>query len=301
LPGEPAAAAESVEPSAAFGWVHPWLGRVDVAVDDIRQLQMRAGAPVTEPAARSRGRADVVVLHNGDVLEGIVSAVGREVVVDPIEAGAEPPTIVALDQVITITMVAPRKSPTGRRVWFADGTVLDVASITVGDDGYVRLSGLALVSGTQAPRVGLDEVAAILLDPTAMVPLATLTPTRVEGPATRYVVPKPRVLDVGAPLELSPIEFRGPVVARYTLPVACTRFAASAERPPAARQWGDTELIIRSDDREVFRASLNAASPVASINVPLTGRELTIELGAGARGAIHDQVIVRQAMLLKKP
>jgi hypothetical protein len=307
LPGEPASAASSAGDPPMFAWVHPQFGRIDVPVADVQQVLLRAESSAEDLA--HRGRADLVILANGDRLEGIVSALGESVTIDPLDpgGGSAAPTTVPLEVVASITMVAPRKPATGRRIWFADGTVLDVRSIVIGDDGYVRLSGSALVSGTQAPRVGLDEITAILLDPGAMIPLATLTPSRVEGPPTRYVVPRPRLLDPAAPLELSPLEFRGPVVARYALPVACTRFAAQAELPPSAHQWGDFQLVIRSDDKEVFRVAMNADNPLADVNVPLSagasggGRELTIELASGAHGPIQDQVILRRAMLLKKP
>jgi hypothetical protein len=108
------------------------------------------------------------------------------------------------------------------------------------------------------------------------------------------------VIEPDAPVGLSPIELRGPVVVRYSLPSGAIRFAAQAVLPDSARQWGDLELIVRSDDAEVFRMRLNAESPAGEINVALTGRELTLELTAGAHGPIQDQVILNRAMILHK-
>jgi len=47
-------------------------------------------------------------------------------------------------------------------------------------------------------------------------------------------------------------------------------------------------------------ARLNAETPEATISIPVTGRELTIEVAAGARGPIQDHVILTRAMLLRK-
>jgi hypothetical protein len=131
------------------------------------------------------------------------------------------------------------------------------------------------------------------------VPLASLTPTRIEGPVTRYVMPKPWLLDADAALGLSSIEYSGPLIVRYALPAGCERFVAEAELPRDARAWGDCELIVRSDDEEVFRARLNGAAPSATVNVPLKGRELTIEVTTGAHGAIQDVIRLHGPMLLK--
>jgi hypothetical protein len=68
--------------------------------------------------------------------------------------------------------------------------------------------------------------------------------------------------------------------------------------PESARLWGDFELIVRDDDREVHRSHLNAATPTVSINVALTGSELTIELTQGEHGPILDRLVLARAMLL---
>jgi hypothetical protein len=215
---------------------------------------------------------------------------------------------IPLERVTAITMIAPRQIGTGRRVWFSEGTVLDVQSIAVGDDGYVRMAGGPFMGRLDArdrgadaepPRIGVSEVSAMLFDREALVPLASIQPTRVEGPATRYMLPRPALLEADAALGLSTMELSGPVIARYALPAGCQRFVAEAELPQDMRTWGDCELIVRSDDEEIFRAKLNANSPRASINAAIRGRELTIELAAGDHGPIQDLVRLHRAMLLR--
>ena len=131
-----------------------------------------------------------------------------------------------------------------------------------------------------------------------MVPLARLTPISVETSATRFHVPAPRQLEQQAPLGLGRIEYRGPLVVRYALPAKCRRFSAEAHVPRSAGVWGDLELVIRDDDHEVFRSRLDATTPTAEINVPLSGSELTIELEQGEHGPIQDRLVVSRAMFL---
>lgn len=292
LPGE---AVTSVKPPPdALAWNHPWLERIDVPLKLIESVLFTPDAEVPAPA-----KFDVLMLANGDRQEGIVTALGNPISIEVTRNGQGQIIDIPLARVVAITMVAPRLPPSGRRIWFDDGTVIDVQSITVGDDGFVRLAGSSLAAGTQPTRAGLSQIAAILLDPQALIPLATLAPSRIEGSSTRYVLSKPHLIDPGAPLGLSRLEYRGPIVVRYTLPPGCQRFTAEAELPIQSRQWGDYELIVRSEDQEVFRNRLNADNSTALINVPITGRELTIELTQGARGSIQDQLILNRAMLLK--
>jgi hypothetical protein len=152
-------------------------------------------------------------------------------------------------------------------------------------------------------QVGMGEIAAILFDRERLLALAGIAPTRVEGPPTRYMLPRPGIVNHHAPLGLSTIEFSGPITVRYALPAGCERFAAEAELPREARAWGDCEFIVRCDDAEMFRAHLSATSPSSTINVPLppkpAGCELTIEITEGAHGPIQDLVRLNRPMLLK--
>jgi hypothetical protein len=300
IPGEPSRPAADDNSADTFGWTHPWLGHLNVPINSIHAVLLNS----TEFDPTS-GAADTVLLTNGDRLEGLVTELGKAVVVEPLAidgAEVQAATTIPLDRVASIVLVTPRTAGTGRRIWFGDGTVLDVQSIALSDDMYIRLSGgdPGIVTGTQVPRIGIADIAAVLFDPKGLVPLASIAPSRVEGPATRYIVPRPRVIEPDAPVGLSPIELRGPVVVRYSLPSGAIRFAAQAVLPDSARQWGDLELIVRSDDAEVFRMRLNAESPTGEINVALAGRELTLELTAGAHGPIQDQVILNRAMILLK-
>jgi hypothetical protein len=293
LPGEAVMTAKSQGDTMA--WSHPWLGRIDVPVKQIDSIVLVPDAQPPPP-----GQGDVVLLVNGDRQDGLITAMGNPLSLEGTGPAKDQSVQIPLNLVAAITMVASKHAgPSGRRVWFANGTVIDVQSIAIGDDGLVRMTGSWLAAGTQSTRVGLGEIAAILFDPKAMLPLARLTPSRVEGPSTRFVLPRPMLLDEEAALNLSRIEYRGPLIARYALPPGYQRFVAEAELPRESRDWGDFEIIVRSDDQEVFRTRVNAANPSVSINAPIIGRELTLELAEGAHGPIQDHLILTRAMLLK--
>jgi hypothetical protein len=308
LPGQPAL--DAPPQADALGWNHPWLGRVDVPLKlvELVLLQTNANPP-------DAGEADVILLGNGDVRQGLVTAIGDPVTIEIMSEGGaggnvnpvNPTTRQTLDiplsRIVAIRMIAPRQPGQGKRVWFNEGTVLDVQSLVVNDNGLVRLSGGVLAAALPQAQVGMGEISAVLFDRSRMLALSSMSPSRVEGPSTRYTLPRPTVLNPRAPLGLSSVEFSGPITVRYALPAGCERFIAEAELPREDRAWGDCDLIVRSDDTEVFRTRVNRASPMARINAMLPakagGRELTIEITEGARGPIQDRVRLHRPLLLK--
>ncbi|MHC5113108.1 MAG: hypothetical protein ACYTGP_01610 [Planctomycetota bacterium] len=291
LPG--ALAGRAPDKEDVLGWSHSWIGRIDVPLDAITAVTFG-----TADATLAPGRMDVVVLANGDRIEGYVKALG-----DPIrilvDLDAEPREVaIPLARSAGVVLVTSPRSPSGRRIWFSDGTLVDARRFRVADDGYVRISTEWSEPGTPPVEVPLDDVAGILFDAQALLPLGRVDPARVEATGPRYVVPAPRRLDERAPLGLGRIAFDGPVIVRYALPPGCTRFAAEAILPESSRLWGDFDLVVRDDDREVHRTRINAQTPTVAINVPLSGTELTIELTQGEHGPIQDRLVLKRAMLL---
>ncbi len=138
-------------------------------------------------------------------------------------------------------------------------------------------------------------------DARGLIPFAAMAPSHVEGPPTRYAVPAPTVLDEFAPLGLGRVEFRGPVSVQYLLPPGAAYLSAEAALPMKARSWGDCELVIREDDRQVFSARLNADSPTTVIGVPLDGSRLEVEITEGSGGPVQDQVVLLRALVLVEP
>ncbi len=292
LPGLPAVSSVAGGQDAV-AWVHPWLGRVDIPLDHVASITLDPARMPLEP-----GGADTILLTNGDRLEGFIAGIGAAVIIELDSNQLSDVVEIPLDRVAAITFISAQRAPEGRRIWFDDTTVLDAIHLSVGDDGYVRLSSALSPAGAQPIQRRLTDITAILFDTDAMLSLSGIEPSLVESTSLRYVVPEPRILAGEAPLGLASIEYRGPLIVRYALPVGCRRFAAQAVLPGCDHAWGDYELIIRDDDREVFRARLNADHPNETINVPLAGLELTIELTQGANGPIQDRLVLSRAMLL---
>ncbi len=270
-----------------------WLGRMEVPLNRVASVAFDPG--VTVPPA---GEQDVLLLVNGDQVEGFVTALGDPVSLELSDDDNGPASIeLPLGRVDAVRMVSPPQEPDGQRLWLVDGTIVDVQRVTLGDDGYYQFDGVPFTEETSL-RIAPAGVAAVLFDPQALVPFASLQPRRVEGPPMRYVVPHPEVLGARVALGLFEVEFRGPLAAHYVLPPGATYFAAEARLPELARAWGDCVLIIRDNGREIFSGRLNAETPTAAIGVRLTGSMLTVEVTEGSAGPIQDRVVLSRAMVL---
>ncbi len=270
-----------------------WLGRMEVPLQRIESVAFTEGAAIPR-----MGDGDRLRLANGDRLEGLVTALGDPILLEVAEDGRR--TIqIPLDRAASVRMVTPRQTPSGRRLWLIDGTIIDVSTVEVGD-GLLRPGGVPFVSQQPTKPLSISSLVAVLFDTEGLVPFAALEPVSLKGPPTRYVVPRPEPLDDLAPLGLARVLLKGPVSIRYDLPSAPSYLMAEARLPPEARTWGDCELLIRDEGREVFRARLNADNPVVSIGVTIHGTQLEIEIAEGANGPVYDHVVLHRAMVIKE-
>ena len=278
----------------AFVWMHPWLGQVEASTDQVRQLVLDPSVPAPPDDGAMR---DLLVLRNGDRFEGFLASVGDPFVIE-VETASGPRTLeIPMERVAAARLVTPARAPQGERGWFRDGTVMDVRERRMGDDGYARI-GTSWVSGGRVLQISAGEIAGVLFDPSAMVPLASLSPVSVSSSAPRFDVPAPQVLDPDAPLGSGPIELRGPVTVSYHLEERVRRLVAEAILPERARLWGDPILVVRNDGREVLRLSIDRTTPRHLIDLPLTGRMLEFELIEGESGPVHNVLRLERAFLI---
>ncbi len=277
----------------ALVWSHKLFGRIEVPLGLVRSVNF-IGTDTPPPAHAM----DVLELTNGDRVEGVVLSLGDPVTLS-IGGSAGRQTTQPLARVASVSLVSPRRPITGKRVWLKDGTIVDVSQLRLGHDGRLRLTVPSDVFETSQLDLNMNEMRAALFDATGVIPLALLTPTSVDGPRTRYELPRPKAIDPAAPIGLSPIQISGPLTLRYELPGGSAHFVADAALPASHRAWGDFELVILDDDREVLRSRLNRNHPAESIRLRLVGSELTIRIEEGANGPLQDTVVLQHAMLLE--
>lgn len=303
----------------SVGWVHPVFGALEVPIDRVLRIglaEVEGGGGGAGPGA---ALDDVVVLANGDRLEGFVEGIGASV---RLETGGQ--TLeVPLERAAEIRLANPPEGAEGTVVWLADGTVVRVRDLRTSPEGELRF-GLVLDGGeesepgpgTLAPvdapegspsgwtgRVRLGDVRAVAFDAGALVPVAGLAAMGQRPLGERRWT---RPVEVGEPgvLGVAEVTLPGPMSVVWELPPGALRLALEAKLPETMWMWGDCELVIAAEgargEAEVFSARLNAEHPAASVNaeLPEGTRRVRVSVKPGAYGPVQDRVVLRRAVVL---
>jgi len=287
-----------------IAWTHPILGRREVSLEAmVRWTRNGAGARSPETGLID----DVVVLANGDRIEGFVVEIGESVTVDAGDPGDEPITL-PLNAITSITLANERTRLEGPVLWLHDESVvrIDGFGANGGEEAIsVRLRGRPGGSAT----IPLARVLGFTPEAERLLPLHTLdlvVQTTPEGrgwsePAT--FEPAAGVLGARA------LEIPSPMTLRWRLPGGARRFGTEVSLPRGMWLWGDCELevaAIRGGARmELARVRLNADTPqhVIAVELPSNGdptSEATLELrlSEGRYGPIQDRIVVSRPMIL---
>lgn len=268
-------------------WVNPLLGAVRIDLESLRGISLRPG--IEPPAATER---DVVLLSNGDRLEGVVDALGTELTLVQGE-GAEASTVqVPLERVDAFGLVTPTKVSASARIWLEDGTVADVERPILESDGQIHLRGFLDAAETRAHGVPMSIVRGARLLAGTSTPLAAMPIARTVVPPERLFAPAATIVDPTAPLGLSSMRISGPVEMTWSLPKDARRFVATARLPDEARPWGDLELVILDGQGERWRGHLGPGATSMAVDVALRDASLTIRLEEGRFGPIGDILLL---------
>lgn len=306
-------------PGEVIRWAHPLLGDLSFALDDVRQVALDGESAASESGATG----DLVLLRNGDRMEGFIVRVGATV---RMEIGGQEREL-PLERVSNILLSNPPGSLSGAVVWLRDGSIVACDEL-----GPAALGEVALVPRTWrtdaakireseagAVRVPVSEVLAVALGAERLAPLGAATVVREEPAEGRRWSPPMRVQSVsGAFLGAPDVELPGPMLVEWELPAGAIQFSTTAELPRAMWAWGDCNLIVSvvagageaQREIELFRSRINADNAAAPIRVGLgsvaghggAGRaRLRITLDPGMHGPIQDQIILHRPLVLVDP
>ena len=277
-------------------WVSPWCAPRALDGDGVRGFALGTAAL---PAASD---GDVLLLRNGDRVDGIVSGISASGISVEVGSGADRSiSTLAWDTVSAVGLVAPPMPRAGARVWLADGTVIDGDSVSWMTPQYMRIVG---GSGTAQRPISIPRrmVLAVQSSPTSATPLAQLAPVAsgVTAPAARYSQPSPTVVAGTWGLDAPPIEIEGPVLLSYPAQSAPSRLVAVASRPSTAREASDVDLVVRSGGKELLREHMDAARSRMEIRVDIPAAPFSIELVPSSGSAAGAFVVLERAVLFPR-
>lgn len=274
-------------------WTADSAGPIEASLEQVDRMVL---APRLDPGP-SDAIDDVVILTNGDRLEGFVVSFGERVEIEVEGRAVELP----LQRVAVVDLASAAAERRGAYMWFADGSV---ARLEAQGDVYLLAQA---PSGWEA-SAPLHQARAFVYEAGRIQALSEL-PMSGHEPIKRRWAPPPETGAEMAGLWAAPVSLPGPMRVSWSLPQGAARFGAVIELREDSRVWGDCEVVVsqrRSGDvdggRELARVRLTGDEPTARIAVDLNGSlgagELVIAVEPGPSGPIQDRVLVDGALLL---
>jgi len=277
-----------------------WL----VAPDDVRDAEHFRRKLLAE-----RRRHDVVVLRNGDVLEGVLVQLESgqlriEVARRNVDVDLAKVAVVAFSSELA-TVPRPR-GPYGRLV-LTDGTRLSLRSAGCADGE--TLTGTTVFDADV--RVPIEQVAALDLHQGRAVYLSDLKPLRYEH--TPYLgLAWPLAVDgsvAGRALQLAGavhdkgLGMHSASHVTYALPASCQRFEARVGLDDQTGRRGSVRVRVRVDGKERdlgLKGELTHRNSPLAVRVDVAGaKELTLVVDFGAGGDVGDHVNWVDARIVK--
>ena len=291
---------QMAEAEGSPAWVSPWCAArpLGAALDGVASIEFTAAAA---PRATEQ---DIVVLRNGDRIDGIVESIGtKEVTVE--RGGSDPQGRLTVDlaTVASISLVVQPSAPTGARVWLRDGSVVDGPRVHWMGDDFLQLPGVAGAK-TMTLTVPRRMVAGYRSAPGSIVPLATALPTASappQGVPMRVGSPSADALPGSWPLDLSPVEVEGPVVLSCSAPSAPGMLRMTVFRNATVRGSGSPDLAIRQAGKELLRRSLGEQDERVEVTVPVdAGAPIELSLSRADGMLAGTFMVLERAMLVPR-
>jgi hypothetical protein len=308
-----------VSPGEEVRWSHPQLGAMEFKLDDIRSIALD-GSVAWNPGGAT---GDLVILQNGDRLEGFVEGIGSAVLID---SGGQIREL-SMDVIAQVVLANPAQPLRGRAVWLRDGSIIACRAMPAAAAGQIAIvpalaGGERPGSESAAATLPLDDVLAVAFAADRLAPLAAMEVVREEPWHGRRWSPPVRRSEPGLALLNAPsLEFPGPVTADWVLPPHAAIFASEAELPRAMWNWGDCILTVSlvggrgevggEGVIELFRSRIHPENALVRLHLPLRaaaerlGSEgdlrLRISIDPGNHGPIQDQIILHRPLIVLEP
>ena len=277
-------------------WRSAWLKDIRFDLDRISRLNLSEDGRAVPDAVD----ADVVVLANGDRIEGLVADIGFNVEIEVDRPDGETNSVmIPLDRIASISLVNPMEPGDGAMTWLRGGHRILSESIRILGDGYVSLMSPQVGGGTA--EIPLDFLVATVVDANRVLPLATQDVVSLDpGPAgeIRSWIPEPKSFPGHHAFDAAPIRMDGPLRVEFDLPSKGGRLATTLERP---MEIGSGRLIFRvlDDGRPVHSVVVDEDDPIHPIVVDFESDRLGFEIDSGDDGPFHDSIVLREAIIVR--
>lgn len=267
-----------------FVWLNWWCGTIRPETDEIVSIsRFDSGEP------NEAFDEDVVRLRNKDLITGLVLDVGSSVEIE----NQDSETIrIPMDRIDSLSLVNPPKDASLSTMWLLQGDKVPIEGHEFGIGTGLRMPGREPLQPS--------NILSIALDPGRLVPLSEC-PSSVEmlEDMIRYRIPEPSVSSGTWSLDAAPIELKGPLRARWTLPESGMGFIGTLTIPRTDRRVGSFGITIKDGRKVVLKMTLDGDNPTADVSIQMESNELTIEIDEGEMGPIQDVLRLDRALLIR--
>lgn len=306
LPGRVVPGDAATDPGESVAWKHPLLGVVSVRLQNVAALRRSDAAPVSLPATPAT--EDTVILLNGDIQHGVVSALSDANLTLTPPAGGDPITLQwqSVREVLLADLsgkARPLPSP-GWQLSLLDGTVLRTPTLQL--DGPTATFTATGPAGKPVaiPAAYVHDIENAGLSAWS---LSTLRPQKTEV-HPYFSVTRPPVYDAaidGSTLTLAgqPVS-RGLALTSFTrltwpVPEGFTRLRLTVA-PDPSMQVGSATLRITTGDAAARSVSVQPGAAPVPVELPLEGaKSLVIECDFGNSGGVQSRVLLLDPLLLR--
>ena len=277
-------------------WRSAWLKDIPLDLDRISSVRFSPDGG-TVPVAIE---ADVVVLANGDRLEGLVDDIGLEVTIEVDGPDGDPTVVrVPIDRVASISLVNPMERPAGAMTWIRGGHRILSESVRIANDGYVTL--VAPKVGGDVAEVPIDFLVATVFEAERVLPLASREVASLDAGASdvlRPWIPEPKMSAGHHAFGAAPIRLDGPLRVVFELPSDGGRFSTTIERPMESGS-GRMTVHVLDDGRRVRSVVVHQDDPVHRLVVDFESDRLGIEIESGDDGPFRDSIVLHEAIIVR--
>ena len=280
--------------SGRMSWRSAWLPDLKLDPEKLTAVRLQEDAEILKAED-----ADLVLLANGDRVEGLVDSIGASLVLELVGGDRDGDVLeVPIERVASISLVNPPVEPRGVMVWYRGGHRLLGSGLDIEDDGYSRLRRPVL--GGDVAEVPSEYLVGASFRADRVRPWSSLEWTREPGSAEsiRPWIPPITRLAGHHPISAAPLRIPGGMKASAELPWSRAMFRVVVERAADAGP-GSCTFIVRDGDREVSRHVVDPGSPIVVVTGEVGEGPLVFEVDPGEDGPFEDDIVLREALLVR--
>ncbi|HLO40184.1 MAG TPA: hypothetical protein VK176_04115 [Phycisphaerales bacterium] len=293
------------------------MGRIRISFEEIASIDLK---PVTSAHQGARDSAppqtDAIILANGDTVRGFIESISQSVtILTSADSKDEDRQTFPISRCAQILFANPQKPLMGQVLWIGERgqplQVVRLSEFSFRTPGQVSFRPVIAGDSSATINIPLNQLAGIMPQAQAILPLSSLPRTRAEPASSRPWSQPPAVTGVETlPLGLGIIEIPGAMTIEWRIPDDASALLGRVRLNPDAVIWGDCNLTLELVDASGSAASIWSGrlynkTPEFELRHTFErathGRTLRARLESGEGGDVQDRVLLDSFLFIVTP